>query len=370
MTPATRVQWRERLDRSICVSLRSASPALVAALLFGASTPIAKLLVGEMPPLLLAGLLYVGSGLGLGLLLMVRQLRIGGSAPTADALRIPRNDLRWLAGAILFGGVLGPALLMLGLTRTSAASASLLLNIEGVLTAVLAWVAFKENADLRIVLGMIAIVMGGALLSWEPGAGAFSSGALLVVAACLCWAIDNNLTRRVSTNDAMLVACAKGLLAGLFNTGLAVLLGASLPAWSALVASLLLGFFAYGVSLTLFVVALRTLGTARTGAYYSVAPLFGVVLSLVFWPQMPGVLFWSAALLMALGVWLHLSELHEHEHTHDVLVHSHGHRHDEHHRHEHDFPWHGEEPHTHLHRHEALTHTHSHYPDVHHRHRH
>lgn len=352
------------------MSLRSASPALAAALLFGASTPLAKLLVGEMPPLLLAGLLYLGSGVGLSLLLIVRSLRTDGSAANAAFLCIPRIEVPWLLGAILFGGVIGPALLMLGLTRTSAASASLLLNVEGVLTAVLAWIVFKENADLRIVLGIIAIVTGGALLSWEPGAGAFSPGALLVVAACLCWAIDNNLTRRVSTNDAMLVACAKGLFAGLFNTGLAMLLGASLPAGSALVASLLVGFFGYGVSLTLFVIALRTLGTARTGAYYSVAPLFGVVLSLALWPQMPGVLFWSAALLMVLGVWLHLSENHEHEHTHDALVHSHRHRHDEHHRHPHDFAWDGGEPHTHLHRHEALTHKHPHYPDVHHRHRH
>lgn len=350
--------------------LRSASPALAAALLFGASTPMAKLLVDEMPPLLLAGLLYVGSGLGLGLLLTVRRLRADGGAPSAAVLRMPRSDVPWLVGAIVFGGVLGPALLMLGLTRTSAASASLLLNLEGVLTAVLAWVVFKENADVRIVLGMGVIVMGGALLSWEPGAGAFSPGALLIVAACLCWAIDNNLTRRVSTNDAMLIACVKGLLAGLFNTGLALFLGASLPAASSLAASLLVGFLGYGVSLTLFVVALRTLGTARTGAYYSVAPLFGVVLSLVLWPQMPDVLFWLAALLMAAGVWLHLSERHEHEHTHEVLVHSHRHRHDEHHRHMHDFPWHGTEPHTHLHRHEALTHKHPHFPDIHHRHRH
>lgn len=350
--------------------MRSASPALVSALLFGASTPLAKLLVGEMPPLLLAGLLYLGSGLGLGPILVVRSLRANGSATSAAFPRIPRSELPWLLGAIVFGGIVGPALLMLGLARTSAASASLLLNIEGVLTAALAWLVFRENAGPRVVLGMAAIVAGGTLLSWEPGGGTFSPGALLVVAACLCWAIDNNLTRGVSTNDAMLVACLKGLLAGSFNVALAVVFGARLPGPSMLGWSLLVGFVGYGLSLTLFVVGLRTLGTARTGAYFSVAPLFGVVVSLLLWPELPGIRFWSAGVLMAVGVWLHLSERHEHEHTHEALVHSHRHRHDEHHRHVHDFPWRGEEPHAHPHRHEVLTHKHPHYPDVHHRHRH
>jgi drug/metabolite transporter (DMT)-like permease len=259
---------------------------------------------------------------------------------------------------------------MAGLVRTSGAAASLLLNLEGVLTAVLAWVAFKENADRQIVLGMIAIVAGGVLLAWQPGGATFSPGALLIAAACLCWSIDNNLTRKVSTNDAMLVACLKGAIAGLCNTFLALTAGAQFPAWPQVASSLLVGFLGYGVSLTLFVVGLRTLGTARTGAYFSVAPLFGVVLSLVIWPEMPGPLFWGAAALMGLGVWLHVRERHEHEHTHEALAHAHRHRHDEHHQHAHDFPWNGDEPHVHPHRHEVLTHKHPHYPDIHHRHPH
>jgi len=194
------------------MSLRSASPALAAALLFGASTPLAKLLVGDMPPLLLAGLLYLGSGLGLTAVLLVQHLeRESGDQASDSSLHIPRKELPWLLGAIFFGGVVGPALLMLGLTQTSGASASLLLNVEGVLTAVIAWMVFKENADRRIVLGMVAIVAGGAPLSWEPGGATFSKGALFIPGACLCWAIDNNLTRKVSTNDAVLVACLKGL---------------------------------------------------------------------------------------------------------------------------------------------------------------
>lgn len=352
------------------MSIRSAAPALAAALLFGASTPLAKLLLGDVTPLLLAGLFYLGSGLGLCLLLVLRQLRrkAGGHAP--EVLRIPRAELPWLLGAIVFGGVLGPALLMLGLTQTSGASASLLLNVEGVLTAMIAWWVFKENADRQIVLGMVVIVLGGLLLSWEPGGATFSPGALLIIGACLCWAVDNNLTRKVSTNDAMLVAGLKGLLAGVSNTALALLSGAALPSMTTLGASLVVGFFGYGLSLTLFVLALRTLGTARTGAYFSVAPLFGVAISLVLWPNVPGALFWLAAALMALGVWLHVRERHEHEHTHEPLEHSHRHAHDEHHQHTHVFAWNATEPHTHAHRHEVLTHKHPHYPDIHHRHAH
>jgi len=346
------------------MSLRNATPALAAALLFGASTPLGKLLVGEVPPLLLAGLLYAGSGLGLGLLWWVRRLR-------GEAAGIPRADWGWLAGAIVFGGMLGPALLMAGLASTGAADAALLLNLEAVFTALIAWWVFKENADRQVVAGMVAIVIGGVLLSWAPGgAPGWSSGALLIAAACGCWAIDNNLTRKVSSHDAMAVAGLKGLLAGACNTALALAAGASLPSGATLAASLAVGFVGYGLSLTLFVLALRQLGAARTGAYFSVAPLFGVLISLAIWPALPSALFWGAAALMALGVWLHLRERHEHEHTHALLAHSHPHRHDAHHQHGHEAGWQGEEPHTHEHRHEALTHRHPHYPDIHHRHTH
>ncbi|WP_298211157.1 DMT family transporter [Acidovorax sp.] len=351
------------------MSLAPALPALGAAILFGASTPFAKLLVGDTPPVLLAGLLYLGSGLGLALLLMARR-GVQGPGATSGALRIPRHDVPWLLGAVVAGGILGPVLLMLSLTRTGAASASLLLNMEGVLTALLAWFWFKENADRRIVLGMAAIVAGGALLSWEPGGATLSYGALLVLGACACWAIDNNLTRKVATNDALLIACIKGLIAGTCNTAVALAAGAQLPDASGLGAALAVGFAGYGVSLALFVVALRTLGTARTGAYFSVAPLFGVVVSLLLWPSLPGPLFWLAAALMALGLWLHLQERHEHEHTHEPLAHVHRHTHDEHHQHAHEFPWDPARPHAHHHVHAPITHKHPHYPDIHHRHTH
>ncbi len=343
--------------------------ALLAAALFGATTPFAKLLLGTLSPFMLAGLFYLGSGVGLALVLVVRRLARPHDArehsPQMQATEVP-----WQAGAILAGGVAGPALLMLGLSSTPAATGALLLNLEGVFTALIAWVVFRENVDLNVLLGMVAIVAGGILLSWQTGPDGLPAGAVLVAGACLCWAVDNNLTRKVSTNDAVVIACLKGLVAGPVNFGIALWLGARLPAANQVAKAMLTGFAGYGVSLVLFVVALRNLGTARTGAYFSVAPLFGVILSIAIWPAMPSVFFWCAGALMALGIWLHLREHHAHAHTHEPMEHAHRHSHDEHHQHEHDFDWDGSEPHTHSHSHAQMLHTHAHYPDVHHQHVH
>ncbi|KVN98673.1 DMT family transporter [Burkholderia ubonensis] len=343
--------------------------ALTAAALFGAATPLDKALLGAMSPFMVAGLFYLGSGIGLGAGIVIRRLRRPAAhADTGHALK--KSELPWLAGAIAAGGIAGPALLMLGLASTPAATSALLLNLEGVLTAVIAWVVFRENVDLQVFLGMVAIVAGGVLLSWKPGAAGVPTGALLIVGACLCWAIDNNLTRKVSANDAMVVACMKGLVAGPVNIAVAVAAGASWPAAATTAAAMLTGLAGYGVSLVLFVIALRDLGTARTGAYFSVAPLFGVALSLLIWPELPSVAFRIAAALMALGIWLHVRERHDHEHTHERLEHTHRHRHDAHHQHTHDFPYEGDEPHAHPHVHLPITHSHAHFPDIHHRHRH
>jgi drug/metabolite transporter (DMT)-like permease len=339
--------------------------ALGAALLFGASTPFAKALVGAVPPMLLAGLLYLGSGIGLSLVRLVRDRGV-------KAAGLSRSEQPWLAGAILAGGVLGPILLMYGLTRIGAADASLLLNLEAVLTALLAWIVFRENADRRIVLGMALIVGGGVLLAW-PARGASPTsltGALAVAGACACWAVDNNLTRRVSASDPLLIAGTKGLVAGITNVGLALALGARLPPPALTAAAMGVGFAGYGVSLVLFVLALRGLGSARTGAYFSTAPFVGAAIAIAVFGEPVSWQFWLAAALMAAGVWLHLTEVHEHEHVHEALIHTHAHRHDDHHRHEHAFDWDGREPHTHEHTHEPLVHRHPHYPDVHHRHEH
>lgn len=342
-------------------------PALLAALLFGASTPLAKWVMGDIHPVLFAGLLYAGSGLGLGAVLLLRRLRPAAAAAEAT---LKRRDLPWLAGAVLFGGVLGPVLLMLGLSTTPASSASLLLNLESVLTAIVAWLVFRENVDLRIFLGMMAIVAGGVLLSWTQSPVGLPWGALAIVGACACWAVDNNLTRTISGGDPLAIATIKGGAAGLINIGAALLLGQRLPAAPALAGAAVIGLVGYGISLVAFVLALRHLGAARTGAYFSTAPFVGATLSLLLLHETPTLSFWIAGALMALGVWLHVSERHQHEHTHEVLEHEHPHSHDAHHQHAHDFEWDGVEPHSHPHRHEPLTHSHPHYPDLHHRHAH
>ena len=341
--------------------------ALASAALFGASTPFAKLLLGEMPPLMLAGLLYLGSGLGLAAWLGLRSL----IAPQPVGASIARADWPWIAGAILAGGIAGPALLMAGLARTGAATTALLLNLEAVLTAVIAWTAFRENVDRRVFAGMVAIVAGGILLSIGDAPGRSDVvGPALVAAACLAWAVDNNLTRRVSGGDAVTLACLKGCVAGATNLALALTGGAALPALAPIAGAALLGLAGYGVSLVLFIVALRQLGTARTAAYFSVAPFFGAALSFAMFAELPGAIFWIAAALMGIGVWLHVTERHEHRHVHEAQEHSHPHVHDEHHQHAHEFAWDGREPHVHPHRHEAMVHRHAHDPDLHHRHSH
>jgi drug/metabolite transporter (DMT)-like permease len=339
--------------------------ALCAAALFGASTPFAKLLTGDMPPVLLAGLLYLGSGLGLSL---ARVIRDRGLRPSG----LLKGEWPWLLGAIFFGGMLGPVALMFGLLSTSGSTASLLLNLEAVMTAVIAWVVFKENADKRIILGMLAIVAGGVALSWPTASAVQPSitGPALVGLACLCWAIDNNLTRKVSASDALFIAATKGVMAGAVNTLIAMGMGAVLPGFTTLSATMSVGLLGYGISLVLFVLALRGLGTARTGAYFSTAPFIGAATALMVFPETTTLAFWVAAALMGLGVWLHLTEHHAHEHLHETLEHEHEHEHDEHHQHTHYTEWDGSDKHSHHHTHLAIKHSHPHYPDIHHRHAH
>jgi drug/metabolite transporter (DMT)-like permease len=346
---------------------RGVGLALLAAVLFGLSAPFAALLLERTTPQLLAGLLYLGSGVGLLVAWLARRRR-------SREARLTRGDAPWLAAAIGFGGVAGPLLLMIGLRRTPAATASLLLNLEGVLTAALAWFVFRENFDRRIALGMLVIVSGGVVLSWDRGLAVGSlAGPLAVAGACISWAIDNNLTQKVSGGDPVQVAMLKGLVAGAVNTGIALALGAAWPAAAAIGAAMLLGLLSYGASLTLFVLALRHLGTARTGAYFSVAPFVGAAASLAIFRSQPSAAFLAGAALMAVGVWLHLTERHEHRHAHELLEHEHAHVHDDHHRHAHvpgDPPVTDPRPHSHAHRHAPLTHSHPHYPDIHHRHAH
>lgn len=341
--------------------------ALGAAMLFGVSTPLAKLATSSATPVLVAGLLYLGSGMGLALVRRVRLL--SGSASVETPLR--RSDLLWLAGAILAGGVIAPALLMLGLLATSASVASLLLNLEAVATVVIAWVVFRENVDRRVGAGFGCILLGGILLTLPLGGHAgFSRGAILVAAACACWGIDNNLTRKISGSDPSQIAMWKGLVAGAVNTALALAAGAKWPAAGVSLGVAGLGFFGYGVSLVLFVRALRHLGAVRTGAYFSTAPFAGAAFALAIGQGHANAIFFISGALMLAGAWLHVTERHEHEHVHEPMEHEHMHVHDEHHRHRHSPADPKGEPHSHRHRHSRLVHTHPHYPDIHHRHGH
>ena len=317
------------------------------------------------PPALYLSHSRSGSGVGLGLFRILRDRGWKSSG-------LQSGEWPWLLGAIFFGGVLGPVALMYGLTTASGSAASLMLNLESVLTAVLAWVVFKENADRRIVLGMVAIVAGGLVLSWQPGGTGSSSlvGLAAISMACLCWAIDNNLTRKVSASDSVFIASTKGLLAGLVNCTLALGMGASLTELQTSLLAMTVGLLGYGISLVFFVLALRGLGTARTGAYFSSAPFIGSAVSLLLLGETATASFWIASALMGLGVWLHLTETHEHEHTHEPLEHSHAHTHDEHHQHQHDVGIEMTEPHVHWHRHATITHKHPHYPDIYHQHSH
>ena len=339
--------------------------ALLSAVLFGASTPLAKILLGDASPWTVAGLLYLGSGAGLAIVYISRRsLRL----PAAEA-PLRRADIGWLAAVIAAGGVAGPVFLMFGLTRTDATNASLLLNLEGLATMGIAWLAFRENVDRRLLAGASAILAGAALLSWQGGA-ALDWGAILIAAACLAWGIDNNLTRKLSAADPVQIAMLKGLCAGSVNILLAWAQGAAFPAAGTILAACVVGFLGYGVSLVLFVLGLRHLGTARTGAYFSLAPFIGALLSVVLLHEPMTIRLLAAGTLMGIGLWLHLTERHEHEHAHQPLEHEHRHTHDDHHGHTHDPNDPEGEPHSHWHRHRPMVHRHAHFPDMHHRHGH
>jgi drug/metabolite transporter (DMT)-like permease len=343
--------------------------ALASAALFGASTPAAKALLGSIDPIVLAGLLYCGAGIGIAILRRVAPAVLTSAQAREQALS--RGDWPWLAGAIAAGGILGPVLLMAGLARTDAATASLLLTLEGAATALMAWFIFRENFDRRIAIGMLCLLAGAAVLAWSgtPTLGSML-GPLAILGACIAWGLDNNLTRKVSLADPLQIVELKGLIAGPVNVALGLWAGAALPDLQSMLIAGVVGFLGYGVSLALFVLALRHLGTARTGAYFSTAPFLGTVVAVVGLGEPVTVRLFVAGALMAIGVWLHLTEDHEHEHDHEVLAHAHPHVHDAHHQHAHGSDDPPGEPHTHAHQHGGLKHRHAHMPDVHHQHHH
>jgi len=352
------------LDASL--QRRSVWLALLAAALFGASTPFAKLLLGAMGPTTLAGLLYLGAGGGLAIALATRALF--GFRHVEAPLTVA--DWPWLAGVVIAGGLAGPILLMVGLRATPATSAALLLNLESLFTLLIAWLAFHENVDRRVGLGALAILAGAVVLSWQGDFGGLRPGALAVAGACLAWAFDNNLTRKLAAADPMMIVMVKGAVAGPVALAIAAAVGEPFPPPGLAMAAGIIGAIGYGGSLIGFVLALRHLGAARTGAYFATAPFLGAAMAVALLNETLTPQLIVAGALMLVGVYLHLTERHDHAHVHSFMSHEHRHTHDDHHQHPHGPHDPPSEPHAHEHVHARLEHAHPHYPDIHHRHRH
>jgi len=345
--------------------------AIIAAVLFGISAPLAKFLLGNIEPVLLAALLYLGCGFGLLFLRLIQKLAIKQTAKEAN---LALKDLPWLTGAILAGGVAAPIILMISLNNTPAATASLLLNFEGAATTVIAAVAFKEALGKRVWAAVALITCASIILTWDTnGAWGFSIGAVGVIAACAFWGMDNNFTRNISAKDPVAIVIVKGIAAGTVSLIIALFLGNSIPGLKIVLASLILGFFSYGISIIMFIFAMRSLGAARTSAFFGSAPFIGTIISLLLFRERPEVNLILSLPVMIVGTVFILWEDHVHVHKHERLEHAHRHTHDDnHHIHEHDHEYDGEKnkEHTHWHIHEELEHEHPHTPDIHHRHLH
>lgn len=340
---------------------------LIAALLFGASAPLAKLFLGEVEPILLAAFLYLGSGIGLAGIKFFQ--RIGRQGLDSEA-KIRKSDYMWLTGAIVAGGIAAPITLLFSLKNTPAATASLLLSFEGVATTLIAFFVFKEAISRRAWWAIALITLASVFLSVNLDAEwGISLGALGIIVACILWGIDNNFTRNISAKDPLTIVTIKGLGAGSFSFGMGMILENKLPAWEVVVGALVLGSLSYGASIVLFIHAMRGIGAARTSALFSSAPLAGTILSLLLYREFPGWMFFIAIPLMVVGTLFLVSEEHEHEHFHEMTIHEHAHVHDDgHHEHVHEGDY--SRKHSHIHKHDPLVHTHHHMPDLHHRHTH
>ncbi len=338
---------------------------MLSAALFGVSPVFCKLLIGDMSPLLLAGLLYLGSGVGLQALLLVQRK----SSRAELRLLSPGHRLK-LVGAVISGGIVAPVCLAFGIKYGTASEVSLLLNLETVATTLIAWLVFREYIGPYVWSGKVLILVGAGLVVLKTQGGlSFSLSGLLVVIACIFWGIDNNLTRDVDEISSTVLASVKGLAAGLFSIVLALVFTAGVATPGQIAGALSVGALSYGLSLVLFVEALRQIGAARTATFFAVGPFFGTLLAVALLGERPPAAYWYATVLMLAGILLLYVEVHGHRHTHEELAHGHPHRHDEHHDHDHPE---GEraEPHDHFHVHRPVTHSHVHWPDQHHRHEH
>jgi len=339
--------------------------ALLSAALFGISPVLTKSVLGEMSPILAAGLLYLGSGLGLLLLLLIQKKNI-----LKELRRLSLSHRIKFLGAILSGGILAPLCLVYGIQLASAFEVSLLLNLESVTTTLIAFLIFHEHVGKQVWIGKILLIIGGLMITLQPSGDVnFSTPALLVILACVLWGIDNNLTRDIEELSPSILASIKGLSAGLFNIFLAFFLKQESASAYQILANLGIGSISYGLSLVLFIRALRLIGSSRTSAYFATGPFIGMISSLILLGEQPPSYQWISAILMFFGVWTLYRETHTHQHTHAPVSHGHKHVHDVHHQHNHD-GIEGPEPHDHIHSHQTLTHSHTHWPDIHHRHKH
>lgn len=339
--------------------------AILSAILFGMSPVACKAIVGQMPAALLAGLLYLGSGLGLAGVVLRQTPRF-----YVILASLSRRQWGYLAGAIISGGVAAPLFLAFGIRSGTATEVSLLLNFETVATTLLAWLIFHEHVGYRVWIGKVLIVGASLVIVLTGSAGVrLSIPGLSVLAACLLWGIDNNLTRELESLPASLLACVKGLSAGIFNVLLSLILFSGPVTALQVTATLIIGALSFGASLVLFIHALREIGSARTSTWFASGPFIGTLLSVTVLGERPPGGYWLAALVMLSGMFFLYGEMHRHLHRHERLAHSHPHEHDEHHRHEHD-DGRDKGAHDHFHVHEPLIHSHVHWPDIHHRHRH
>ena len=335
--------------------------ALLAAALFGLSTPFVQAWGQGVGPFTTAALLYAGAAL---IAVFLRK-------PKDREAQLQPGDAGRLLAMALFGAVIGPVALVWGLQRTSGVSASLMLTLEAVVTALLAWRLYGETVDKRVVLAMGTLLVGGVVLALDQGfqGGVQLMGLLAVMAATVAWGIDNTLSRGVADRDPGQVVLVKAVL-GLSATGwLAWWRAEPLPAELPMVMLLLIGASGYGLSLRFYLLAQRAFGAARTGSVFAFAPFIGAVAAFALGETTVSPYLALGGLLMLMGVLLHLAESHAHEHGHEWLEHEHAHRHDDgHHTHSHTSMPSG--PHSHWHRHDPLTHTHAHVPDIHHGHTH
>jgi drug/metabolite transporter (DMT)-like permease len=332
---------------------------LLAAALFGASTPASKVLLGGMSPLVLSGLLYLGGAIAV----------LPWALRRTELRAIDRHNWLRLLGAVVSGGIVGPVLLLSGLSLASAGSVSLWLNLESVATALLARAFFKEHLHAPTWLAVGLVVVASTLLSRATPQG--NVAVVFVALACVAWGLDNNLTATIDRFSPAQITLAKGVAAGVLNTTLGLVMTPAVPSIPHVASSLVVGALGYGASILLYIRGAQQLGATRSQLVFSTAPAFGLGLAWAALGEPISMLQALAACMMAGAIWLWHRERHAHLHSHEHLVHDHAHRHDDgHHDHAHG-P--GIDPsawHSHVHTHEAKQHRHPHQPDLHHRHRH